>query len=533
MKTLAEEIANGETAELEFKRDVPSEKLKLLKTAVAFANCNGGRIVVGVDDDRTVVGVDEMGAFRLADQLIDTISNDCVPQVPVTSEIATVDGKTVIVLTVQMGLHCPYYVKSLAKENGTFVRVGATSRVVGEDALRELEFVGAGKNFDSMVCRGLETTKTEIDRLCRRMYREARANCDSEAERRKVKKVTAAQLEDWGILVRTGNRLLPTHAFALLTGARRFHAEVKCGLFRGTTRSIFIDRKEFEGPVLDQIEEAFDFVVSKINVGMKIVGTRRHNVYEIPLDAIRELIVNAVVHRLYINPRAMAIFVALYDDRLEITSPGGLPHGMTLEMMMSGHTKSRNKALALAFRYMNIIEDWGSGIRRIQGLLADAGLKPLTAEVSGLDLRITIWRKQANDCGLKTVQSVASEKTEKFVLNEKKLVFDGEDVVLGGGNSTVNSTPGGENSTVCFGASTVINGYGSLSKSLRRLVGVLGSECLGSKELCARLGLKSRGALAQTYIRPALKAGLIMVVGGKTHSAQRAYRLKDSAKVNQ
>ena len=84
MKTLAEEIANGETTELEFKRDVPSEKLKLLKTAVAFANCNGGRIVVGVDDDRTVVGVDEMGAFRLADQLIDTISNDCVPQVPLT-----------------------------------------------------------------------------------------------------------------------------------------------------------------------------------------------------------------------------------------------------------------------------------------------------------------------------------------------------------------------------------------------------------------------------------------------------------------
>lgn len=122
---------------------------------------------------------------------------------------------------------------------------------------------------------------------------------------------------------------------------------------------------------------------------------------------------------------------------------------------------------------------------------------------------------------------------EKLVDGEKKLVFDGENVVLGDGNSTVNSTPGCENSTVGFGDSTVINGYGSLSKSLRRLVCVLGSECLGSKELCVRLGLKSRGALAQTYIRPALKAGLIMVVGGKTHSAQRAYRLMDFAKVNQ
>ena len=85
---LIDEIRAGETDTLEFKRDVPSDKLRLLKTACAFANCNGGRIVVGVDDDRSVIGVDEMSAFRLADQLVDMISNGCEPQVPVFSEIA-------------------------------------------------------------------------------------------------------------------------------------------------------------------------------------------------------------------------------------------------------------------------------------------------------------------------------------------------------------------------------------------------------------------------------------------------------------
>ena len=407
---LIEEIRKGESDELEFKRDVPSEKVKLLKTVCAFANCNGGRIIVGVDDNHTVVGVDGMSAFKLADQLVDTISSGCTPQIPVTSEVASVDGKTVIVLTVQMGLHCPYFVRSLGKRNGTFVRVAATSRIVDEDSLKELELVGAGMNFDAQVFRGGATTKSEIDRLCARMLRIARENCEDDAARRKVKKATVNQLEDWGLLVRAKGSHLPTHAYALLVGARRFQSEVRCGLFRGRTRAIFVDRKEIAGSVLDQIDGAYDFVLSKINVGMELVGTRRRDVYEIPLGAIRELIVNAIVHRLYINPRAMPVTVALYDDRLEITSPGGLPHGMTMDMMLSGHSRSRNKSLALAFRYMNLIEEWGSGIPRIQEQLKRAGLRPLTIENNGMDLRFVIWRRSI---AAETINETISETIKK------------------------------------------------------------------------------------------------------------------------
>ncbi len=396
---LNEEIRNGETDVLEFKRDIPDDHLKFLKTAVAFANCNGGRIVFGVDDDRTLVGVDSLGAFRLADRIVDAISNACAPQIAVSTEVATVEGKTLVVVSVPMGMDCPYYVKALGKANGTFVRVGATSRVADEDTVRELEFTGSGKAFDSQICRGMVTTTREIDRLCGTMFRTARANCENADEKRGIRKATAAQLEDWGVLARRGGELLPTHAFALLTGSRKFWTEIQCAVFRGTTKANFIDRREFSGSVLKQIDAAFDYALSKINMGMELRGIYRRDVYEIPPGAIRELIVNAVVHRQYINPHAASIQVALYDSHLDIVSPGGLPHGMTVKMMEEGHSRARNKALALACRYMRIIEEWGSGIPRIQKMLSDAGLRPLEIIDNGINLQFRIWRPERSGQG--------------------------------------------------------------------------------------------------------------------------------------
>jgi len=393
---LADDIKNGETAELEFKRELPSDHLKFLKTAVAFANCSGGRIVFGVGDDRKVVGVDAMEAFRLADRIVDSISNSCEPQIAVSTEVMTVDGKTVVVVFVPMGMSTPYYVKSLGKANGTFVRVGATTRIADEDTVMELAFAGAGKTFDSQICRGMTVTNREIERLCNVMYRTARANCESEEERRAIKRVSQAQLEDWGVLARRGGKVLPTYSFALLVGSRKFWSEVQCAVFRGETKAEFIDRREFSGSVLKQIDAAFDYVLSKINMGMEIRGIYRRDVYEIPPSAIRELIVNAVVHRQYINPHAASIQVALYDTHFDIVSPGGLPHGMTIKLMNEGHSRARNKSLALACRYMRIIEEWGSGVPRIQKRLADAGLRPLEIIDNGIDLMFRVWRPEAS-----------------------------------------------------------------------------------------------------------------------------------------
>ena len=166
----------------------------------------------------------------------------------------------------------------------------------------------------------------------------------------------------------------------------------QCGVFKGTTKEIFVNRREYTGPLWEQIEEAFQFVLRNIHLGAAIVGVYLQDVYENPPDAIRELIINAMVHRSYLDHGT--IQVAVYDNRLEITSPGKLPMGQTLERMKEGCSKIRNEALAHAFSYMNLIEHWGSGIPRIIGKVKAAGLREPEFIGGEVDLRINIYRGQ-------------------------------------------------------------------------------------------------------------------------------------------
>ena len=129
-------------------------------------------------------------------------------------------------------------------------------------------------------------------------------------------------------------------------------------------------------------------------MGATIVGIYRQDAYEIPPDAIRELIINAMVHRSYLDHST--IQVAVYDNRLEITSPGKLPMGQTMERMKEGYSKIRNEALAHAFAYMNLIEHWGSGIPRILDKVKAAGLQEPEFIGGEVDLRINIYRGQVD-----------------------------------------------------------------------------------------------------------------------------------------
>ena len=182
----------------------------------------------------------------------------------------------------------------------------------------------------------------------------------------------------------------PSNAYAILTGCGGLHVAIQCGVFKGTTKAVFVDRREYTGPLWEQIEEAFQFVLRNIHLGATLVGIYRQDIYEIPPDAIRELIINAVVHRSYLDHGT--IQVAVYDNRLEITSPGKLPMGQTLERMKEGYSKIRNEALAHAFSYMNLIEHWGSGIPRIIDKVKSAGLQEPEFIGGEVDLLINIYR---------------------------------------------------------------------------------------------------------------------------------------------
>ena len=200
-----------------------------------------------------------------------------------------------------------------------------------------------------------------------------------------------------------------------MNGNGGLHVATQCGVFKGKTKAVFVDRREYTGPLWEQIDEAFQFVLRNIHLGAAIVGIYRQDIYEIPPDAIRELIINAMVHRSYLDHGT--IQVAVYDNRLEITSPGKLPMGQTMERMKEGYSKIRNEALAHAFAYMNLIEHWGSGIPRIIDKVKAAGLREPEFIGGEVDLRINIYRGQVN-ANNATINAKIIENSVKSGVND-------------------------------------------------------------------------------------------------------------------
>ena len=155
-----------------------------------------------------------------------------------------------------------------------------------------------------------------------------------------------------------------------------------------------MDKREFTGPIYKQIENAVEFVLRNIRLGATIDGLVRRESYELPVEAIREMIINAHCHRNWLDDSC--IQVAVYDNRLEVTSPGGLYNGLTYEELMSGHSKIRNKAIANIFSQMGLVEAWGSGMQRILNGAADYELPVPEVEVFDNMFRVNLFRKKIN-----------------------------------------------------------------------------------------------------------------------------------------
>lgn len=320
----------GESKNVEYKVTVPDKSEKYMKTVVAFANSGGGRIVFGVDDQTLeIVGMDSENIFKIMDAITNAISDSCEPKIRPNVTLQTIDDKTVIVVEVMQGAMCPYYIKSKGVTEGTYIRVSGTSRLVEEHMLKELILEGQNRYYDSEPCNGMNVTDAEIEQLCKNMKEVALKNIWQDSEKAEIKDVTKNVLISWGILSEVNGKVLPTNAFALLSGKMHQQPVIQCALFKGTDRAYFVDRREFEGAVQKQVELAFQYVLEKINMGMEIQGIYRRDVYELPSDSVRELIANAVVHRSYLEPGN--IQVAIFDDRLEITSPGMLLNNVSIK----------------------------------------------------------------------------------------------------------------------------------------------------------------------------------------------------------
>lgn len=358
-------------------------------------------------DDKSlkVVGIESDAIFLKIDVITNAILDSWEPKIYPNVTLQILDDKTVIVVEIQPAPMRPYYIKSQGIVKGTYVRVAGTTRHVEEYMLKELILEGQNRYYDSEICKYLtEVHDNEIEKLCRDMKAIAIKNTLDESAKLAVRDITKNVLITWGVLKDVDGKILPTNAYALLTGQMLRQPVIQCAVFKGNTRAYFIDRREFDGPVQQQVEFAYQYVLEKINMGMHIKGIYRQDMYELPVDGIRELIANAVAHRSYLEPGN--IQVALYDDRLEITSLGMLLNNVSIRKIMEGYSKLRNPAIASAFAYMKIIEKWGTGILRIFRECAEYDLpKPQLLDFDG-DFRVNMYRKTTQTT--QTTQTIVS-----------------------------------------------------------------------------------------------------------------------------
>ena len=208
-----------------------------------------------------------------------------------------------------------------------------------------------------------------------------------------MKKIGKNQLLSYKLVLEENGKYFATNGYQLIDGRLDEYsgASIQCAVFKGTVRNIFITRKEYKGSIDEQIESAYAFVLEHINLGARIDGLARQDIYELPIRTIREIITNAVCHRSYLSPDK--IQVALFDDRMEVTSPGMLDHDLTIEKMKIGLSKVRNKAIAEVFAYMNLIEAWGSGIPKMYDEAKTYGLpEPELIDLDS-DFRVNLYRR--------------------------------------------------------------------------------------------------------------------------------------------
>ena len=325
------------------------------------------------------------------DAITNAISDSCEPVIVPDIYPQTIDGKTVIIVEISAGKQKPYHIKQDGITEGVYMRVSGTSRKADRIMTQEMYYESEGRSYDRMIRRDLTISDAEIDKLCTEMKEVALVNCRNDAQRQFVKDVTKNVLLNWGILAEDEDGSIhPTNAYVFLTGQDDFLSRIQCGMFKGKNRTVFVDKREYEGSLWQQVQEAFQFVLRNVHLGARIEGVYRKDIYELPPDSIRELIINAVMNCSFLQPSH--IQVAIYDDRLEITSPGGLMPGVTISRMKEGYSQIRNRALAHAFSYMNLIEGWGTGIPRLFSEMKEYGLKEPEFIDMEIALRINLYR---------------------------------------------------------------------------------------------------------------------------------------------
>lgn len=357
-----------ESNSLEFKAQIPAHD-RLLRTIVGFCNLYGGRLVVGVRDDRGIVGVPEETIESTMEFLHKLIFESCSP--PILPEIYTrrIGNKLLLVIEIAEGMRKPYFITARGLNDGTFIRLGRSTMRAGPNIIEELRWHSRGKSADHSLI--YEASADDIDLLALKDFLSGRKGGFRG-------RVTEDLLTGYSILSREQNRLFPTLGGILLFGKtpQQYVPEAFtiATVFKGAAGRQAKRSQDFTGDLFRQFQGVYDFIISALSVSFEISSTKRHESLEIPAVAVREALLNAFVHRSYaINGPTK---VAIFDDRIEIFSPGIFPGPLTTSTLEDGMTFIRNMAISRIFREAGYVEKLGSRFRTIFQSYRDAGLEP-------------------------------------------------------------------------------------------------------------------------------------------------------------
>lgn len=366
---IIEAIAQGEGPRLDFKRDLSSSK-SVLKDIVAFANTAGGVVVVGVEDDGSLVGVAD--PLREEERLSSIISDGVEPQL--LPEIYAVSHGEQELLVVEVAHHpAPFHLRAEGPERGVYVRLGSTSRRAEPETLAELRRQAAGESFD-LFARA-DVFVGDLDK--------ARMKAAFEGHDVPLR---TAKLEALGVLTRYQGKVVATNAGVILFGQdatrRRYFrdARLEGARFAGVTRAADIEDildPDEELTVLEAIEAAERFIRRNTRQAEPIPRGRlqRERLTEFSAVMVRELLVNAVAHADY-SRAGETIKVFVFDDRVEILNPGPMLPGVTTDDIRNGRSKIRNRGIASVLRRVRYMERFGSAWEKIQAETANGYPEP-------------------------------------------------------------------------------------------------------------------------------------------------------------
>ena len=378
-----------ESIHLELKKEYVKD---ILKTVIAFANTSGGKIYIGIDDDGKVLGVQKLDTdiLKLSNSIRDSIKPDITLFTSILVE--KIDGKDVIVVDVQKGASSPYYLTDKGiRPSGVYVRQGASSVPATDAAILKMIRDTDGDNFEEL--RSLNQNLDFV--FLKKEFEDANI------------KLEHSQMRTFNIIDEDG---LYTNLGLLLS--EQCPHTIKAAVFEGSTKEIFKDRFEFSGSLLKQMKDVYSFLNRYNRTNSEITGLKRTDTREYPEIALREALLNSIVHKEY--SYSSSTLISVFDDKIEIVTIGGLTKGLSEDDIMLGVSILRNRNLANIFYRLKLIEAYGTGIPKIIESYNEYNVKP-KIEISSNAFKITLPN---------TLKEKSISKLEKNLSDKEYLIVN-------------------------------------------------------------------------------------------------------------